>query len=241
MELLVTNVPFWVSLLFIFSFIYPIYLIAKVAKDAYLKAGKSQSEAQQISRNIYFFYTAYLLFIATLSLMGIFAKNTLPPRILLIGALPLLLFYFLYVKRAVWFKTIIENAPLSDLVKIHLFRFVGIFFFINYYYGTLPKQFAFTGGGGDILTAILAIWVMYTLNQKKKYAISLTWIWNIIGLLDILSVLLTAIIITREAVATGGEGVAQFGTFPFSWIPAFAPATILFLHILIFGRLRQRK
>jgi len=29
-------------------------------------------------------------------------------------------------------------------------------------------------------------------------------------------------------------GVAQFDTFPFSWIPAFAPATIIFLHILVF-------
>jgi len=239
MEFAVTNVPIWVSLLFILSFIVPIYLIAKVAKDAYLKAGKSPSEAQQISRNICFFYTAYLIFIAVLSLIGIFAKNTLPPRILLIGALPLLVFYFLYVRRAVWFKTIIESASLSDLVKIHLFRFVGIFFFINYYYDTLPKQFAFTGGGGDMLTAILAIWVMYALNNKKKYAISLTWVWNIIGLLDIISVLLTAVMLTREAVTTGGEGVAQFGTFPFSWIPAFAPATILFLHAIIFERLRQ--
>lgn len=241
MEFAVTNVPFWVSLLFILSFIAPIYLIAKVAKDAYLKAGKSTAEAQQISRNIYFFYIAYLIFIAVLSLTGVFAKNTLPPRILLIGALPLLVFYFLYVRRAAWFQIIIENAPLSDLVKIHLFRFVGIFFFLNYYYGTLPKQFAFTGGGGDILTAILAIWVMYALKHKKKYAISLTWVWNIIGLLDICSVLATAVIITRAAVTTGGEGVAQFGTFPFSWIPAFAPATILFLHIIIFGRLRQGK
>ncbi|MEM9850258.1 MAG: hypothetical protein AAF847_20365, partial [Bacteroidota bacterium] len=130
---------------------------------------------------------------------------------------------------------------LSDLVKIHLFRFVGIFFFINYYYGTLPKQFAFIGGGGDILTAMLAIWVIYVLNRQKKYAISLTWIWNILGLLDILSVLFNAIMLTREAVATGGTGVAQFGTFPFSWIPAFAPATILFLHIVIFERLSLRK
>ncbi|MEM6700396.1 MAG: hypothetical protein AAF599_18475, partial [Bacteroidota bacterium] len=239
MELSITNVPTWVSLLFIFSFLTPIYLIAKAAKNAYLKAGKSTSEAQGISRNIYVFYIAYLIFIAVLSLLGVFAENTLPPRILILGALPLLLFYFLYVNRSAWFKIVLKNAPLSDLVRIHLFRFVGIFFFINYYYGTLPKQFAFTGGGGDILTALLAIWVIYALNHQKKYAISLTWIWNIIGLVDIISVLLTAIIITREAVATNGEGVAQFGTFPFSWIPAFAPATILFLHAIIFRRLRQ--
>ncbi|MEN0051978.1 MAG: hypothetical protein AAF806_33235 [Bacteroidota bacterium] len=241
MELAITNVPFWVSLLFIFSFIAPIYLMASVAKNTYVKIGRTSSEAQQISRNIYLFYTAYLVFIAVLSLLGIFAENTLPPRILILGALPLLLFYFLYVNRSAWFKTIIENAPLSDLVKIHLFRFVGIFFFINYYYGTLPKQFAFIGGGGDILTAMLAIWVIYAFNHQKKYAIPLTWIWNFLGLLDILSVLVNAIILTKEAVATGGAGVAQFGSFPFSWIPAFAPATILFLHTVIFERLWLRK
>ncbi|MEM8525509.1 MAG: hypothetical protein AAGG68_12785 [Bacteroidota bacterium] len=241
MEFVITDVPTWVAVLFIISFVTPIYLIAQVAKKAYLRANKSDVEAQRVSRNIYFFYAVFLGMIALLSLMGVFAANTLPPRILLIGALPLLLFYFLYIRSSAWFKIILENAPLSDLVKIHLFRFVGIFFFINYYYGTLPKQFAFTGGGGDILTALLAIWVIYVLKQKKKYAISLTWIWNVIGLLDILSVLVTAVLITREAVVTGVEGVAQFGTFPFSWIPAFAPATILFLHIVIFGKLQGRR
>lgn len=36
---------------------------------------------------------------------------------------------------------------------------------------------------------------------------------------------------------SSSQGIEQFGTFPFSWIPAFAPATIIFLHILIFKKL----
>ncbi|MEL6942770.1 MAG: hypothetical protein AAFO82_08885 [Bacteroidota bacterium] len=239
MEFAITNVPTWVSILFIISFITPIYLIATVSKKAYLNAGKNKKEAKRIYRNMYVFYVIYLLGVAALSFFGAFTKNTLPPLILICTTLPLLLFYFLYVKRSSWFKTILENIPLADLVRIHLFRFVGIFFFINYHYDTLPKQFAYTGGGGDILTAVLAILVIYALNSRRKYAVSLTWIWNFIGLLDILSVLGTAVFITRTAIATGGEGVAQFGTFPFSWIPAFAPATIVFLHVVIFEQLKK--
>ena len=237
MDFAITNVPFWVSALFILFFISPVYLIAKVAKEGYLKAGKSEQESKQISNRIYLFFGVYLLMIGGLSLAGVFTVNTLPPRILICSTIPLFLFYLLYVRRSDWFKTIMHHAPLSSIVLIHVFRFVGVFFFINYAYGSLPKTFAFVGGAGDIIAAGLAILVAFALRNRKNYAIPLTWFWNCIGLLDIISVLFTAVATTRLAMATGAEGVAQFGSFPFSWIPAFAPATIIFLHLIVFERL----
>ena len=69
----------------------------------------------------------------------------------------------------------------------------------------------------------------------------MTWIWNFIGLIDITSVIVTAVYLTKVSLESGGDGVAQFGTFPFSWIPAFAPATIVFLHILVFKKLMQKE
>lgn len=67
----------------------------------------------------------------------------------------------------------------------------------------------------------------------------MVWIWNVIGLVDIVSVLSTAVILTKLAMENNAPGVKQFGTFPFSWIPAFAPATIIFLHVLIFKTLKS--
>jgi hypothetical protein len=42
-----------------------------------------------------------------------------------------------------------------------------------------------------------------------------------------------------KAAATGQSG-GEMTIFPFVWFPAFAPATILFLHYAIFRKLQQK-
>lgn len=237
MELFISSVPTWVSILFLLSFPVAAWLIASAAHSGYLAAGKLPEEAKTLRTRILLFYAAFLLFVAIASLFGLFSENALPPKILLFTTIPLLLFYFLYVSRTNWFKTLFTHTPLPTLVGIHLFRFVGVFFLISYYFDALPQTFAYIGGWGDIISATLAIWVIYALKQQKSYAIALTWIWNIIGMLDILNVLTNAIITTRASLADGTAGVIEFASFPFAWIPAFAPATIIFLHVVVFQRL----
>lgn len=237
MEFFISAVPIWVSVLFLLSFPVAAWLIADAAYSGYLAAGKQALEAKSLRNRILLFYTAFLLFVALASLFGLFAENALPPKILLFTTIPLLLFYFLYVSRAHWFKTLFTYTPLSTLVGIHLFRFVGVFFLVCYYFDALPQTFAYVGGWGDIISATLALLVMYALRQQKSYAIPLTWAWNIVGMIDILNVLANAIITTRTSLEDGSSGVIEFASFPFAWIPAFAPATIIFLHVVVFRRL----
>ncbi len=240
MDLAITQVPIWLSVVFIISFIsIPPLLIANAAKSALIKV--DDTKAQFIKKKILGFYIVFFCTVASVSLTGFFVPNMLPPRIIVAVVIPLFLFYVLYVQRQFWFKQVFDNISLESLVGIHLFRFVGVFFFLVEMYDALPLVFASIGGGGDILTAALAIPVIYLLKKGYKYAKQAVLIWNIIGLLDILSVLTTAIIITRSAIKYNDEGVASFGTFPFSWIPAFAPATIIFLHIITFRKLKQIK
>jgi len=239
MELSITQVPIWVSALFIISFsTIPVYLIVNAVKLALKNSGNSKKSV--IDRKIFLFYWSYFLIIALISFTGFFEKNVLPPRIIVFASIPLFLFYLFYVQKTKWFQLAFKHIKLEQLIYIHLFRFVGVFFFLAYSYDTIPKEFAYIGGAGDILTAILAIPVMMALRKGLSFAKKLVWIWNIIGLLDILSVLTTATILTRLAVENNEAGVQQFGTFPFSWIPAFAPATIIFLHLLVFKKLNQR-
>lgn len=237
MEFYISPVPTWVSILFLLTFPIAAWLIASAASTGFLAAGKQPEEAKTLRNRILLFYAAFLLLVAGTSIIGLFSENTLPPKILLFTAIPLFLFYFLYVSRSDWFRLVKKHIPLSTLVGIHLFRFVGVFFLIGYYFDALPKTFAFIGGWGDIISATLAIWVIYALKEKKSYAIPLTWAWNIIGMIDILNVLANAVITTRTSITDGTLGVIEFASFPFSWIPAFAPATIIFLHIVVFQRL----
>jgi len=239
MSVSITNVPVWVSVLFLISFCtVPVFLIANTVKKA-LSRTKFRG-GSIIRKQVIGFYWVYLLLVALVSLSGFFSVNVIPPRIIIATAIPLFLFYVLVVQKKEWFQLVLNNIKLEELIFIHVFRFVGVFFLINYHFGALPKSFAFIGGVGDILTAILVFPVIYFLKQKKVFAKSLAWIWNIIGLMDIISVLTTAIVITKSAIEKNEVGVAEFGSFPFSWIPAFAPATIIFLHILTFKKLKQK-
>ncbi|MEO0341357.1 MAG: hypothetical protein AAF242_19375 [Bacteroidota bacterium] len=236
MELSITQVPAWISISFgILMLSVPTYLIANTVKDAANRSG--EWDGNQLQRRTLRFYFAYFLGISFVSFTGFFTVNTLPPRIIIFAVIPLFLFYLLWVQNRAWFSSVLAHVHLEQLIAIHIFRFVGVYFFLAYMHGALPRSFAMIGGTGDVLTALFAIPVIYFLRKKAPFAKMLAWAWNIFGLLDILSVISTAVVVTRAAIATGEVGVGQFGTFPFSWIPAFAPATIVFLHILVFRKL----
>jgi len=238
MDLSITQVPTWISLLFIVSFMsVPVFLIAHAAKSGAEKAGYDNPVL--LRNKVILFFWMYFVLVGLVSLTGFLEKNTLPPRIIICTSIPLFLFYVFYVQRSSWFKNIFSKVTLEQLILIHTFRFVGVFFLLLYGYESLPKEFAFIGGGGDIITALLVFPLLYTLRKKAKWSKFLVMVWNVIGLLDIFSVLTSAVIITRLAVANNEAGVQQFGTFPFSWIPAFAPPTIIFLHLLIFKKINQ--
>ncbi|WP_109831986.1 hypothetical protein [Reichenbachiella versicolor] len=236
MQLHITEVPAWVSISFVLFFAFiPTGLISRAVKRSL--EGNNQFDGQKISFNIKIFYTVYLVIVGIASIFGLFSVNTLPPRIIIFSAIPLMIFYLLYIRKRDWFKAVYENITLDQLIFIQVFRFVGVYFFLVNQHGAIPDLFAQLGGYGDILTAALVFPTVYLLKKNSSMAKSMAWIWNIIGLVDILLVMGSANLITAQAIQSGEEGVAQFGTFPFSWIPAFAPMTIIFLHILTFKKL----
>jgi len=239
MDLSITEVPTWLSIVFILCFAtIPVWLITKTVENIF-KTNKAKKGAL-LRKKIILFYGFYFTVVALISLTGFFKVNIIPPRIIVFTTIPLLLFYLFYVQNTSWFKFLFRQIKLEQLIFIHIFRFIGVFFLLVYMYEAIPKQFALIGGIGDIVTAILVIPVIWIIKMKLSFSKTLAWLWNIIGVIDIISVLATAFIVTKVAATTNDVGVQQFGTFPFSWIPAFAPATIIFLHLLIFKKLLQR-
>ncbi|MBL0280175.1 MAG: hypothetical protein IPQ11_07510 [Bacteroidetes bacterium] len=135
---------------------------------------------------------------------------------------------------------IVGKCKIIRVRRIHMFRFVGIFFILGWQFGILPKSFALIGGLGDIFVAFTAIFVARVIDKKVRNYKRITLVWNIIGFWDIISVLASAVIITKQAIATNTTGILEMTKFPFSLIPAFAPATIIFLHICIFKKLKMQ-
>jgi hypothetical protein len=239
MNLLNTPVPVWVSILFILTFPIVIFLIANTAKKAALQASMSEAKSNRLWWSIVGFYLAFLAYTTVLSALGFFDELTLPPRILLFTAIPLLLFYVGFMFRTKLYPTLLRHASLESLIRIHQFRFVGVFFLINLWYDALPQRFALVAGIGDILSALLAIWVARQVAQRRPGSYWAVLIWNCIGLLDIMSVIVTAMLTANQALAGNAEALRlnYISLNPFCWIGALAPATIIFLHVTIFKKL----
>jgi hypothetical protein len=227
-----SQVPVFVSIAFAVAICFPVVMIANLVRET----------TQKSKRNgIIGFYIGYLTVVSILCFMGIFDVVALPPRIVVITIIPLLLFYLLFISNTRFYRSFFQEVQLRSLVSVHIFRLIGSFFLILFFLDQLPKTFASIAGLGDLITAVSSLFVAKAIQQKKSFARSLTLLWNSFGLVDILITSATAVILTKQNIETGSMGVDVLTQFPFCFIPAFAPATIIFLHITIYRKVFSEK
>jgi hypothetical protein len=237
----ISSMPIWAIALFIAGFLYSIAFIAKPAKQAALDAGMTPTSARNIQLGIFGFYILYLAYASILALKGVFYINSIPPKVMVFTAIPLTIMLFLIVGNTKLFKQLLQSITLESLIALHVFRVLGVFFILLYFYHLLPRDFAFSSGVGDIITAILALPVAKMVSKGKPGSLKMAYAWNIFGALDIITLLVIAVIHAKNDIVTGELGPQEMTIFPFVWFPAFAPATILFLHAAIFRKLQQIK
>jgi len=226
--------------LFIGSLALPLFVYAFTIKSAGEIAGMPLVQIRKSQILVLGFFIFWWGFASFLSLNGFLYGNSLPPRPVLFLVLPFALFLFLVVKRNATFKRLLAAIKIETLINIHVFRLIGGWFLIMGYYELLPYGFAARAGWGDILTGVLALIVPYLVFTKKLLSIKWAYAWNIFGLLDILTVVSSAVILTSLARSnpTTSNDVMELTRFPFALIPAFAPASIVFLHVITFEKLK---
>ncbi|MGD1947549.1 MAG: hypothetical protein ACFB0A_15110 [Croceivirga sp.] len=237
MDFFTNLVPLWVSILFLMVIPIPIFLIGRLAKQGALVLESSKPSPQRVFYAIVVFYFAYLIYVTIACLQGWFTQIGLPPRIMVITAIPLLFFLVAFIFNLSLTKRLLKSVSLSSLIGIHLFRLIGGFFLIMGLFGVVPQIFALSAGIGDLIAALTSIFVASAVSNNKKYAKKLAFIWNTFGLLDILMTSFLAFWFTKASIETGNLGVDVLTEFPFCFIPAFAPATIIFLHLCTYRKL----
>ena len=146
-------------------------------------------------------------------------------------AIPLVLFVFigLYLIKNKDFRTILSAMPLSALVGAQSFRFAGTAFLIIAYLKILPPAFQLAGYG-DILTGTLAILSSMALLKQSSNSKLLFWLFNIVGLLDLLNVAFLLLLyypLWSVSIPTS-ESATQFSLV---MIPAIVAPIALLLHI----------
>ena len=153
------------------------------------------------------------------------------PQLVLAGLTLLLL---LTSQLASGFRGWLHGLGWRPLVTLHLARFVGLYFLYLYQRGELPYAFAVPGGLGDIAVAVLALGLLLA-PRLVSHRPALLFTWNVLGLLDILFVVVTA---SRLAMSEPGSMDAVL-RLPLSLLPTFLVPLVIASHVWLFGQLRR--
>lgn len=121
------------------------------------------------------------------------------------------------------------------LVALHLSRFVGIYFLVLYARGELPGAFAVAAGWGDILVAILGLFILISGPPTLKGRWPFYVIWNAIGLVDILMVVARAALVG----IADPQSMRVLLKLPLNPLLTFLVPLIIASHIVLFARLTR--
>ncbi len=130
------------------------------------------------------------------------------------------------------FRRWLANLNLRQVVALHLTRFVGIYFLVLYGRGDLPFAFAVPGGWGDIAVAtgaLVLVLFVPDLVARRGWVLA----WNVIGLVDILFVVVTA----ARLMMADPASMSALVRLPLSLLPTFLVPLIIASHLYLFRRL----
>lgn len=118
-----------------------------------------------------------------------------------------------------------EDA-ITALVVPHSFRFIGLSFLVpGVVSPSLPPAFAMPAAYGDLAAAILAMIAALALSIRTSWAISIVWVFNVWGTVDLLYAVYQGQI--GVGIGPGSLGAAFF-------IPTLVVPPLLVTHGLIF-------
>lgn len=133
------------------------------------------------------------------------------------------------------FRAWVDALDVRSLVLLHVTRFVGFYLLVLFQRGVLPYAVAVPGGIADILVAAAALAIVF-LPLGESARLRALSIWNVVGLIEILLVLVTAL---RLGVAAPGQ-LRALTQLPLSLLPTFLVPLLLATHLAIFARLARR-
>ena len=206
-------------------------IIAAGLQKALGKSGYAQQKQQRIITVTVLVMAAWVVLIGLLAVKGFFSKfNTLPPRPVLLIFLPLPVVLVIAFSKK--FAAVLKAVPPHWLVGMQAFRIaVELILYYGFANGLLPKQMTFEGGNFDILSGLLAIPV--AVMVRKKYSLALVRVFNIIGQLLLLNVLVIVVLSLPTPLRhfMNEPGVGIVGEFPFMYLPGVLVVIAYSLHI----------
>lgn len=183
------------------------------------------------SNKVLIILIAWLLAALIAGASGLFTTLVPPfPQAVLLGLVIVLLLAFAF---SAGFRDWCLSVEVRALVLFHVVRFVGVYFLILYSQDRLPYDFAVRGGWGDIAAAAGVVILVLFVKPAGKTGWALYLLWNVLGFIDILYVVVTA---ARLAFSEPGS-MDELLRLPLNLLLTFVVPIIIFTHIVIFTRL----
>lgn len=134
-------------------------------------------------------------------------------------------------------RAYVMGIPAPLMIAVQAVRApVGVWFLVQGSRGALPEALAGLAGVGDLVYGLASFALLLTWSKVRR-AKGLLAAWNILGLLEILAVNVTAMrfILFSDA----GPQVRELMTsFPVVWIPLLLVPCVICSHFLFFAQMR---
>jgi hypothetical protein len=168
------------------------------------------------------------------SLSGLFSPDRFffTPLSILGGTAAVLLSWWRLPAARGFFEQLAPRAYLAP----HLIRIlIGMGFLVQHSRGLLPGEFAVRAGVGDIIVGVLT-GLALLIPDSAPWRRKALWAVNLLGLVDILIVVVTA---QRILFFGDPASMGMFSEALWPMVPLFVVPLIISTHLLLFVRLRQ--
>jgi hypothetical protein len=233
------NLPIYISITFGITTLVTLLLLVWTVKKSPVVS------TQKLALPIFIALSLWLVIQAFITLKGVYHTNTqsFPPKIVLLGVLPmliLLLLLFVTSKGKLWMDTL----PLKNLTYLHTIRIpVEIVLFWLFQHKYIPELMTFEGRNFDILAGITAPIIAYFGFTPLKTSKKVLLVWNFICLGLLMNIVINALFSTPtpfQQFAFDQPNIAIL-YFPISWLPTFIVPIVLFAHVVSIRQLIKEK
>ncbi len=233
------DLPPYISIIFGLTTVATLLLFYWILKNSTVESVKRN--ALKITIGL----TIWLLIQTLLTYNKVYNSNTnlFPPKIFLLGVLPVLLVITILFATQKG-RQFIDSLPLANITWLNIVRVpVELVLFWLFLNRAVPELMTFKGRNFDIIAGITAPAIAYFGFATAKLNRRVILTWNFICLALLLNIVFNAFLSAPSPLqkfAFDQPNIAILN-FPFSWLPTFVVPIVLFGHLVSIRRLIKEK
>jgi len=231
---MIEGLPFYVSLVFIFTTLATIWFL--------LAASRTLAREALPFRILVFVLPLFFVVTGFLSTTDFYRQEAMPPRVVAFAVLPAfatIAVYFAFFRQSFIVKLSLPILTLLSVVRLP----VEIVLHWLYEAGQVPRVMTFEGWNFDILSGLTAPIIYWLAFRNGKTNRPLLIAWNIAALVLLTNIVTIAVLsfkgpMQRLAFDQPNVGVTYL---PFIWLPALVVPIVLFAHLASLWQLLVRR